>query len=99
VSSFDNIRHEVILDILARDIKDNRFLKLIRTMLRAGYMENWEYHKTLSGTPQGAGVSPILANIVLNELDQFVENELLPKYNRGKARPKTLEYGRIRIQD
>lgn len=93
---FDSIRHEVILDILARDIKDNRFLKLIRTMLRAGYMENWEYHKTLSGTPQGAGVSPILANIVLNELDQFVENELLPKYNRGKARPKTLEYRRIR---
>jgi group II intron reverse transcriptase/maturase len=91
-SCFDEIRHDVILDILTRDIKDNRFLKLIRTMLRAGYMENWEYHKTLSGTPQGSGVSPILANIVLNELDQFVENELLPKYNRGKERPKTPEY-------
>lgn len=97
-SCFDEIRHDVILDILARDIKDNRFLKLIRTMLRAGYMENWEYHKTLSGTPQGSGVSPILANIVLNELDQFVENELLPKYNSGRERPKSPEYKRISSQ-
>ena len=95
---FDNIRHDVILDILARDIKDNRFLKLIRTMLKAGFMEEWKYHQTLSGTAQGSGLSPILANIVLNELDKFVESTLLPKYNIGRERPKTQEYRQIRYQ-
>ena len=92
---FENIDHDIVLDILARDIKDTRFLKLIRTMLKAGYMENWKYHETLSGTPQGGVVSPILANIVLNELDKFVENELLSQYNRGKRRKKTPEFQRV----
>lgn len=55
---FDNIDHNVLLSILARDIKDNRFLKLIRQMLRAGYMEDWRYQATYSGTPQGGIVSP-----------------------------------------
>ena len=97
-SCFDSLQHHVILDILARDIKDNRFLKLIRTMLKAGYMEKWVYHKTLSGTPQGSGVSPLLANVVLNELDQYVEQTLLPKYNKGTTRPKRPEYKRISYQ-
>jgi retron-type reverse transcriptase len=92
VGSFDNLDHEMVLDILAKDIKDTRFLKLIRTMLKAGYMEDWKYHETLSGTPQGGVASPILANIVLNELDKFVENELLPKYNREERRKKTPEF-------
>ena len=78
---FDHIDHQQLLDILARDIKDNRFLKLIRQLLRAGYLEDWRYHTTYSGTPQGGVVSPILANIVLNELDTFIETQLLPAYN------------------
>ncbi|MFQ5854684.1 MAG: reverse transcriptase/maturase family protein [Anaerolineae bacterium] len=69
---FDNIDHKVLLDILTRDIRDNRFLKLIRTLLKAGYTEGWNYHNTYSGTPQGGVASPILANILLNELDQYV---------------------------
>jgi group II intron reverse transcriptase/maturase len=92
---FDNLSHKVILDILAKDIKDNRFLKLIRKMLKAGYMEEWKYHETLSGAPQGGVVSPILSNIVLNELDKFVEDELIPKYNIGKKRKKNPEYYHI----
>ncbi|MGE5373920.1 MAG: reverse transcriptase domain-containing protein [Bacteroidota bacterium] len=92
---FDNIDHYVLLEILARNIKDNRFLKLIRQMLQAGYLEEWQYHSTYSGTPQGGVVSPILANIFLNELDQFVENELIPAYKKGKRRKVNLEYGRI----
>ena len=92
---FDNIDHHVLLKILARNIKDNRFLKLIREMLQAGYLEEWQYHSTYSGTPQGGVVSPILANIFLNELDQFVENELIPAYKKGKRRKVNLEYGRI----
>jgi group II intron reverse transcriptase/maturase len=55
---FDNIDHNVLLEILARDIQDNRFLKLIRQMLKAGYLEDWRYHETFSGTPQGGVITP-----------------------------------------
>src|SRR5690606_10315281 len=65
---FDNIDHDVLLEILARDIQDDRFLKLIKGMLKAGYMEDWKYQETYSGTPQGGVISPLLANIVLHEL-------------------------------
>jgi RNA-directed DNA polymerase len=58
VGSFDNIDHNVLLEILARDIQDNRFLKLIRQMLKAGYLEDWRYHETFSGTPQGGVITP-----------------------------------------
>ena len=92
---FDNIDHHVLLEILARNIKDNRFLKLIRQMLQAGYLEGWRYHSTYSGTPQGGVVSPILANIFLNELDQYVESKLMSAYNKSKRRRITPEYERI----
>jgi group II intron reverse transcriptase/maturase len=95
---FDNIDHNTLMNVLARDIKDNRFLKLIRTMLRAGYMEDWKYHSTYSGTPQGGVVSPILSNIMLNELDKFVEEKLIPEYNQGTRRPVSPEYARISRQ-
>jgi group II intron reverse transcriptase/maturase len=91
---FDNIDHHVLLEILARNIKDNRFLKLIRQMLQAGYLEDWHYHGTYSGTPQGGVISPILANIFLNELDQYIESGLIPAYSKGKRRVNP-EYGRI----
>jgi len=93
---FDNIDHNVLLAILARDIQDNRFLKLIRQMLKAGYLEEWRYHETYSGTPQGGVVSPILANIMLNELDNYVETELFPAHNRGGRRRINPEYDRIK---
>lgn len=60
---FDNIDHEVMIEVLAKRIDDERFLALIRSMLKAGYLENWRFHETFSGTPQGGVVSPILANI------------------------------------
>ncbi len=50
---FGQIDHEILLKIMAEKIHDNRFLRLIRNMLRAGYLEDWVYHETLSGTPQG----------------------------------------------
>jgi len=92
---FDNIDHDVLLNLLSEKIKDNRFLKLIRGALKAGYIDDWEYHKTHSGTPQGGIISPILANIVLHELDKFVEDVLIPKYTRGKRRKRHLEYSRL----
>lgn len=92
---FDHIDHNTLLSILARDMKDNRFLKLVRQMLQAGYLEDWRYQATYSGTPQGGVVSPILANIVLNELDNFVKTELFPAYNKGERRKTNPEYHRI----
>ena len=71
---FDNIDHSVLITIISRKIKDVRFVNLIRLFLKAGYMEDWKYHGTYSGCPQGGILSPILANIYLNELDKFVEN-------------------------
>jgi len=91
---FGSLSHQVLLAILAEKIQDQRFLRLIRNMLMAGYLEDWEYHDTLSGCPQGGVISPILSNIYLNKLDDFVERELIPQYTRGKTRSRNPEYVR-----
>lgn len=91
---FDNIDHDILLDLLRRRIDDERFLKLIRGMLKAGYLENWRWHETYSGTPQGGVVSPLLANIYLHELDDYM-NALITRFNRGKERPVNPEYRRL----
>lgn len=82
---FDNIGHEVMVGILAERIKDERFLRLIRKFLKAGYLEDWRYHNTYSGTPQGGIISPILANIYLDKLDRFME-ELQKQFDSGAKR-------------
>ena len=92
---FDNIDHRVLLSILREKVQDNRFVRLIDGLLKAGYMEDWKYNRTLSGTPQGGIVSPILANIYLDKLDKYVEQVLIPEYNRGQSRRWNLEYRRI----
>ena len=89
---FGSLSHEVLLGILAEKIQDQRFLRLIRNMLKAGYLEDWEYHDTLSGVPQGGVASPVLSNIYLNKLDEFVERELIPRYTRGASRKRNPEY-------
>jgi hypothetical protein len=78
--------HTVLVSILGERIHDNRFLRLIENLLQAGYLEDWTYNATLSGAPQGGVVSPILSNIYLDRLDKFVEQTLLPTYNRGPRR-------------
>lgn len=92
---FDSIDHEVLLAILARDIHDGRLLNLIRLSLKAGALDNWRYHKTYSGTPQGSILSSLLANIYLHELDVFIEDELIPRYTAGKKRAYNHEYQRL----
>jgi len=89
---FDNIDHEVLLSIIKRDIHDGRLVKLIDGLLKAGYMEDWRYYDTLSGTPQGGIISPLLANIYLNELDKYVEDTLIPAYTKGECRRDNPEY-------
>ena len=71
---FDNINHKKLLEVLSRKVKDSKLINLIGAFLKAGYMEDWEYHQTYSGTPQGGILSPILANIYLNELDMKIED-------------------------
>lgn len=95
---FDNIDHRVLLNLIRRQIPDERFLQLLKDMLKTGYMEDFRYHETYSGTPQGGVISPILSNIILNELDQFVSNELIPKYSLGKKRKRNSEYDAISYQ-
>lgn len=95
---FDNIDHNVMVEILAKRIHDQRFLRLIRKFLRAGYMEDWIYHSTYSGTPQGGIISPILANIYLDQLDRFME-KLKSEFNQGESRavfPQSYEYEKKR---
>lgn len=61
---FDSIDHHVLMHILRRRIHDEPFMALLWKFLKAGYLENWQHHATYSGTPQGAGCSPILANLL-----------------------------------
>jgi group II intron reverse transcriptase/maturase len=92
---FDNIDHDILINILRKDIKDNRFIRLLGHLLKAGYLENWHYHPTRSGTPQGGIISPLLANIYLNRLDKYVDEELIPIYQKGKRRRHNPEYDRV----
>ncbi len=98
---FDNIDHAVLVGLLNNKIKDARIIKLIYKFLKAGYMENWQYHNTYSGTPQGSGCSPILANIYLHELDKFVmklktefdkssKEKVVPVYYKLRGRMTTI---------
>jgi group II intron reverse transcriptase/maturase len=91
---YDNIDHNVLISLLKRRIDDPKFLNLIKNMLRAGYMQDWKFHRTYSGAPQGGIVSPILANIYLHELDVFVEN-MQAELNCGKRKKVVPEYNRI----
>jgi RNA-directed DNA polymerase len=72
---FDSIPHGVILNCLRKRIKDERFIDLIRQMLKAGVMEEGSFLPTYSGTPQGGLASPILRNIVLPEFDCWLEDQ------------------------
>lgn len=94
---FDNINHNTLIKILSERINDERFLRLIRKFLNAGYMENWVYHKTYSGTPQGGIISPILANIYLDKFDKYV-NEYIEKFNKGEKRKRTKEYRKNEVE-
>jgi group II intron reverse transcriptase/maturase len=95
---FGTLNHDVMTRILSEKINDNRFLRLIKQMLKAGYLEDWKYHQTLSGCPQGGVVSPILSNIYLHKLDVYVETVLIPQYTRGKRRKRNPEYETRRYQ-
>src|SRR2546428_5400540 len=85
---FDNVNHDTLLRILSKRITDKRFLHLIEQFLKAGYVEDWRYHKTYSGVPQGGTLSPVLSNIYLNELDRTMATKIA-EFNQGKEREMT----------
>src|SRR5712692_8040588 len=93
---FGSLDHSVLLGILAEKIRDNRFLRLIKQMLQAGYLEDWTWNATLSGAPQGGVVSPALSNIYLDRLDKFVETVLIPQYTRGELRKPNPAYVEVK---
>lgn len=91
---FDNIDHDVLINVLKERIIDERFLRLIRKFANAGYVEDWKFHKTYSGTPQGGIISPILANIYLDKLDKYME-KYIANFDCGKERKRNVECKRL----
>lgn len=91
---FENIDHDILLKLLRKRIDDERFIDLIRDMLKAGVMEGRAHTQTYSGTPQGGIVSPILANIYLHELDEFMAGRITA-FEKGKTRATNPEYRRL----
>lgn len=91
---FDSFDHHVIINILQKRIDDEAFIQLIWKFLKAGYMEQWAYNRTYSGVPQGSGVSPILANIYLNELDKFMQ-KYAEGFHKGREKKMNPKYKSI----
>lgn len=81
---FDSFDHHVLIKLLRKRIDDEKFIALMWKFLKAGYMDQWEYFDTYTGTPQGSGVSPVLANVYLHELDSFMEN-MKERFNVGNG--------------
>lgn len=82
---FDSFDHHITINVLKKRIDDEAFISLMWKFLRAGYMEQWIYHTTYSGSPQGSGMSPILSNIYLHELDMFMA-KLKTQFDMGETR-------------
>jgi group II intron reverse transcriptase/maturase len=95
---FNRLDHDLLVSTLSEHIQDGRFLRLIRRLLDAGYLEKWQFNRTLSGVPQGSMVSPILSNILLDKLDQFVEQILIPQYTTGNKRRANKAYEHLMNQ-
>lgn len=97
---FDNIDHHILIDTLRERISDERFIRLIWKFLKAGYIEDFTFHNTYSGTPQGGIISPILANIYLDKFDKYMR-EYAESFDKGKKRrenPLHAKYSRKAIR-
>ncbi len=95
---FDRIDHTILINILKEKFQDNRFMRLISGLLNAGYLEDWKFNATLSGAAQGSITGPIFSNIVLDRLDKYVEQQLIPENTCGTQRKTNPPYTRLTIQ-
>ena len=93
---FGSFDHDIMIAILSEKIHDGRFLRLMRHMLEAGYLEDWTWNATLSGVPQGGVVSPVLSNIYLHKVDEYVETVLIPHHTRGRGRKRNPAYDAVK---
>jgi group II intron reverse transcriptase/maturase len=91
---FDSIDHDIMIELLAKRIKDGRFLRLIKLFLKSGVMDEGKVRDTLTGAPQGGVISPILSNIYLHELDSYMD-EMSRREYRGEKRQTNKEYSKI----
>lgn len=80
-SFYDSMDHSVLINMLRRRIHDEAFLCLLGKFLKAGYLEDWTFHHTYSGTPTGSMIGPILSNIYLNELDRYMGIRMKSRYH------------------
>ena len=94
---FDNINHQILINILKERVDDERFINLIRKFLNAGYVEDWTFHRTYSGTPQGGIISPILANIYLDKFDKYMK-EYIQNFDCGKKRRLDTRSGTLTVR-
>ena len=93
---FDEVDHRVLESILRERISDERFIRLINKLLKAGYLDtDFHFQHTDSGTGQGSVCSPILANIYLDKLDRYME-QVIERDNLGKYRKQNPEYTKAR---
>lgn len=95
---FGSLDHDLLIATLGEKIQDGRFLRLMKKLLDAGFLEDWKFNQTLSGVPQGSIVSPILSHILLDKLDKYVETTLIPQYTRGRKRKLNQEYVKLHRQ-
>jgi group II intron reverse transcriptase/maturase len=94
-SCFDKINHSILLETIKEKIQDNRFVRLLSGLLKAGYLEDWKFNATYSGVPAGSILGPILSNIVLDRFDKYVEKQLIPAHIRGQRRKTNPEYKKL----
>ncbi|WP_314727639.1 group II intron reverse transcriptase [Serratia fonticola] len=87
---FDNIDHDLLQKFLSKRITDSKFLALLKKFLKAGYLDNWRYFGTHSGTPQGGIISPVLANVFLHELDEFMKDRISKFGKGGRRKPNPI---------
>ena len=95
---FDEIDHRILESILRERIDDERFIRLINKLLKAGYFDmEHNFQTTKRGNAQGSCASPILANIYLDKLDRFMEN-IIQRDTKGKYRKQNPKYAKLRYQ-
>ena len=94
---FNNIDHHILMKLLRKRIQDEHFLGLIWKFLKAGYLEDWKFNATYSGTAQGSIISTILANIYLHELDRYML-DYKKLFDKGSRRKRNPSYRKLESQ-